>query len=917
MCMALPLTPPRRDCTRCPLHATAHCPGIPTCPRGEVRGTRKALLLVGEAPGREEDEIGSPFVGPSGMFLDNVYIKGGKLSEVADLYVTNAVRCRPPKNAKPSKGQRNACQPWLLADLRELQKRHEEVVILCLGATACESLLGMSLQKSFTRQGQPQEWGWAGTENLRPCPVFTTFHPAVLLNKRQPNRVVAIRDHLHLVHRYLSGQPLCTDAAPSVTVCPELPPYPIDRLSLDIETYGKVESYPPQRCFHPVKSTVLDTVLDQVVTVALAWRNPDGVLESGVFLFGDPVHRRRLREFLARVREQGELVGMNLKFDLMYLRANCALIANQVVPTRYRLVDLSVLNYLHSEQRPERSLKALAPLLQVATYSSEEADGGHRYPTADDPRLLAYNVKDAVATLEAVEALEARIRSDYPGSSKLTEYSRQWYSNLLWTCLLMEECGVAFNAESLDELDFHTVLAAALCYSEASARWNLILAGKGSDKSKYELFLEAITAAGLEGDPRLERTEKTDRISINQKNANLLLEYLPPESLSARKLRLQQRYEGLVKIVQSYTRPMLHGTTKNPVASLLIQVPHPVWNARRGVRIGYPSWFPVPSSFDSGTEGGTIQGRITSKGPACQTMPKAIKTCLTTRYNPGFLLCVDLSQIELRIAALVSGDPVMLQEYEDGIDRHTQTGVVIIRALLDHLHATRRGEVQLDKEVYSVGELTGYLNTDPVTLKKIERFVVLRQMGKTTNFLIIYHGSAGKLQSTVATDLGVVLPLPVCQRIITGQYQRYRVLAEYQADLLRTAQTRGRIELPLTGQSRVFIGSPKVVEQTYGSEIVNFPIQTQAANVMLDIQYAMTRWLLTRRRRTYLGLNIYDSIFLDGPMSEYGFVVDAVHHIFRRSDYLARLEAHLDRKVPIDYDISVLVQDSTPILQAA
>ena len=103
------------------------------------RGNPNArLLLVGEAPGAEEEACGQPFVGRSGRLLEAMLAAAGLNSE-RDLYIANVIKCRPPGNRKPSRTEIEACRPWL--------ERQNALVlpqlVLLVGATALEALLGI------------------------------------------------------------------------------------------------------------------------------------------------------------------------------------------------------------------------------------------------------------------------------------------------------------------------------------------------------------------------------------------------------------------------------------------------------------------------------------------------------------------------------------------------------------------------------------------------------------------------------------------------------------------------------------------------------------------------------------------------------------------------------------------------------
>lgn len=96
------------------------------------------LLLVGEAPGAEEEACGRPFVGRSGRLLESMLAAAG-LSSERDLYLANVIKCRPPGNRKPSRGEIEACRPWLERQIALVRPR----LVLLVGATALEALLGI------------------------------------------------------------------------------------------------------------------------------------------------------------------------------------------------------------------------------------------------------------------------------------------------------------------------------------------------------------------------------------------------------------------------------------------------------------------------------------------------------------------------------------------------------------------------------------------------------------------------------------------------------------------------------------------------------------------------------------------------------------------------------------------------------
>jgi uracil-DNA glycosylase family protein len=138
-------------------------------------GPRTArLAFVGEQPGNEEDIQGHPFVGPAGGILDRALTDAS--IERAEVYVTNAVkhfkfeeRGKRRLHQKPRLGEVRACQPWLEAEMELVKPR----VIVCLGATAAQALLGSKFRLTKER-GIPFQHPWAPH-------VVATIHPSAIL----------------------------------------------------------------------------------------------------------------------------------------------------------------------------------------------------------------------------------------------------------------------------------------------------------------------------------------------------------------------------------------------------------------------------------------------------------------------------------------------------------------------------------------------------------------------------------------------------------------------------------------------------------------------------------------------------------------------------------------------------------------
>jgi uracil-DNA glycosylase family 4 len=124
-------------------------------------------LFVGEGPGAEEDQRGEPFVGQAGKLLDNMLAAIG-LRRGEDVYIANAVKCRPPENRTPEGAEIDACRPYLEQQIELIRPR----LIVALGRPAAQALLKTEVKIAAVR-GRLHEY--------QGIPLVVTYHPAYLL----------------------------------------------------------------------------------------------------------------------------------------------------------------------------------------------------------------------------------------------------------------------------------------------------------------------------------------------------------------------------------------------------------------------------------------------------------------------------------------------------------------------------------------------------------------------------------------------------------------------------------------------------------------------------------------------------------------------------------------------------------------
>lgn len=153
-----------KECSKCSLRQT--CSQVVP---GEGNANAQ-ILFIGEGPGKKEDELGRPFVGAAGKFLDEML--GIINLKRKDVYIANVVKCRPPENRDPLPEEASACWPWLLSQIQTIQPK----LIVTLGRHSMERFLPgkkiSDLHGTLVIKTIPE----IGKQNF-----YTLYHPAAAL----------------------------------------------------------------------------------------------------------------------------------------------------------------------------------------------------------------------------------------------------------------------------------------------------------------------------------------------------------------------------------------------------------------------------------------------------------------------------------------------------------------------------------------------------------------------------------------------------------------------------------------------------------------------------------------------------------------------------------------------------------------
>jgi uracil-DNA glycosylase family 4 len=169
-------------CTRCALHESR------TQTVFGVGNTTADWMIIGEAPGAEEDRRGEPFVGRAGKLLDEMLLAIGQQRQ--SVFIANILKCRPPNNRDPSADESASCRPYLRQQIELVQPK----IILAVGRIAAQQLLQSDAPVGRLR----------GTvHELDGVPLVVTYHPAYLL--RSPSQKRKSWDDLCLAAGVMAG----------------------------------------------------------------------------------------------------------------------------------------------------------------------------------------------------------------------------------------------------------------------------------------------------------------------------------------------------------------------------------------------------------------------------------------------------------------------------------------------------------------------------------------------------------------------------------------------------------------------------------------------------------------------------------------------------------------------------------------
>jgi uracil-DNA glycosylase family 4 len=712
------------------------------------------VMIVGEAPGQREDDIARPFSGAAGKVLDRALDRAGIKRE--NVYITNAVRCRPPDNRTPTKSEIKACSGYMAAEIKAVNPK----VIVPMGNAALTALLntsGITKKRGAIIQHGGREY-------------FPIYHPAATLHNPalEPD---FFNDWLTLA-RYLKGE----DKKPKTKVylvqgfasLRKL----LDRMALvespiafDVETSAK-----NRRDEGGLQPWAPDGIVE---TVAFSWE--PGVaytlaLDHDEAKWDIPLEL--VYKALAVALDGKKLVGHNIKFDLLWLRA-------KGIKGKGHF-DTFLAAHLLDENR-SNSLKPLSRTYLGAEIYERGVDfkGGTKLTT-----LAAYNGKDADYTLRLYHIFREELKKQ----PRLLRVFKLLSMPACNTLVEVEQRGFPVDYERLKTR--HVEILEKI---EEIERQLLEYVPEELKRTKPNfrspLFL-AKWIFGALGLPIIEIGAKSGRPSTAESVLLQIRDRHPAVNLLM-ELRKWNKYES------TYTR--------NWLSRVAI--------ARK------------PRLYTSYNLGGTVTGRLSSN---MQQVPRDTYIRGIIGARPGWkLIEADFSQVELRIAAMLSRDVELTKAFNNGEDPHMQTAVSI-------------------------------LHRDPSDISKEER-----KMAKAVNFGFLYGMGARKFQIYAKEKYETEVTEAESKAYRNAFFAKYRGLPAWHDRQRRLVRTLGYVQSPI-GRVRhlpTIHSTDQGVVAEAERQAINSPVQGLASDFTV-LSMVLLHGQLDPKVARILG-NLHDAVMLE------------------------------------------------------
>jgi len=574
------------------------------------------LMLVGEAPGAEEDEEGEPFVGRAGGVLTRAFSAIGRSRD--EVYITNVCKCRPPRNRTPTAEEADACLPWLQAEVDAIKPK----VILCLGKTSSVTVLNESDSVTIKRlRAEGPVW----SDEFR-CHVVTTYHPAALLRQGERNDwSAALREDLKLAFELSERESDVKDVNHVVVKTLKEAEYWYKRLrkrrflSFDIETTGLDPFAPDAR----VRCIGFCGKAGEAVCFPMDTFRPGELLPGAWSRTELQIIRRYVAKLLTG---KSKLIAHNAAFDMKYLLQVEGIDASENV-----VFDTMLAYYLIDEEASHALASLAAKFTPFGGYEEDSADYGGPH-LAPDEVVFEKNCIDVDVTFRIYRTLRDQLyheRLFFPFFKLLMP--------ALPVLMRMELRGVLLNVAHLHKCRTRFTKASDRLNADAEELPSVRRYMKKNGKATFNLNSSRQVKATLHSlGCHVESTKASSLEDVVKQCRGQ-----EAATLSAMVLK----YRGYSKLIGTYVDGLLAVRDSNNL---------------------------VHTNFNLHI---TKTGRLSSDSPNLQNIPartadgREIRKAFIPRPGNVFVE-VDGSQMELRVLAMYCHDANLIRTFHEGLDIH-------------------------------------------------------------------------------------------------------------------------------------------------------------------------------------------------------------------------------------------------------
>ena len=838
---------PLKNCNECPLAPAHFGQGY----EGEI--SKADILILGEAPGRKEEETGLPFQGEGGQLFRRKLIKYG--FPFNRCIISNSVLCRPPDNRTPTTKEIKCCEDNLDALIETISPKYiitagNIPLKRMTGKTGITKYRGMTIEKDGVT-------------------ILPLFHPAYIL-RNASNEVIWEKDIENLVNIINGIQIEKNEDDKDYYLIETIEEFKelikiykgSQVVSIDIEATGKYHWLNAIRSIQfsfKEKNGYFLPILEHRVNIkhnepseVIDKTIQEGLRETGLYNYWKKEELNYIKQELICIFEDDDspfISGQNFKFDQKFLER--WLFGNDFYRKIKNVVfDTMIASYLLDENTSNKlkdntylhfdDLINYAQELQSKINDKDEDESD--FTKVKLETLVPYGLGDTDATFRLTNLFAKELEKD----SKLERYMYEFYIPWHYILCRAERVGIGIDVD-------HILKTKEQYEKEMIEIENEVCLISGMSVTNQEIRDKIKEENPNANEVKLDRLIKKEILNLNSSKqlAELLFEKMKIPVIEKTPTGQPSTNSETLKILAEnhpFCRKIVDFKNRSKMISTYLNGALKYAELDGTIVPGFPMTHFTMNMI------GTVTGRSSSKEIAIQTIPRKKEMRMMICSPPGwYLVEFDLSQIELRLMAWYSQDPTMLKEFKENIDIHLETlRFMIARAGLDP-------------------------ETEVSRLKEEGTFKERRKRAKLFNFGGGYGGGATTLMHHINEKLEEGEPRVTeedAQAHLDYWFNKYKGLGKYY-DLIRQKAQKDKQVTSCFGRIRRLpeLNLPDTPENKKLREeafryAVNSPIQGTASDLTKMAMVDMYLWLEENKMKSILSFDVHDAAFALVPKDE-------------------------------------------------